>query len=499
MQKVAIIGGGLAGTLLAMQCIRQAQQSLHIELFDQAAQFQTGIAYADSGFPHLLNVAAGKMSAWPEQPMHFVDWLQQQPAYAEINAQILAQSYLPRALFGQYLQHQWQQSLVEAASKQIEVQLSAVAITHIQVLPEAIELTSAQGLQQYQTAVVATGNELPRHPLPTESGITKLPGYQHNPWQMPSVNRLPADTFQHDTFNHQIANHQIANQHIANQHVTHGKGGSATELHQHSRVLILGNGLTMVDTVLALRQSGLRQPIMSLSPHGYGMLPHRQAQITLPDFASLLDTNPSLRQVLQLFNQQRKRWRQLGLSAEGLVDSLRPYSQKLWHGFSAKEKQFFFKKLRHMWGVARHRLPMQIHDQIQQLRLQGALEVKAGTLLHCQPCEQGIDIWIRIKGNPEPEQLQVDRIINCTGPEHCFSNLPSHFLASAIANGTLAAGPLNLGLAACPQTLALKNAAGERHQQLYGMGSVLRGELWETTALNEIRQQAQQLAAQILS
>ena len=153
MQKVAIIGGGLAGTLLAMQCIRQAQQSLHIELFDQAAQFQTGIAYADSGFPHLLNVAAGKMSAWPEQPMHFVDWLQQQPAYAEINAQILAQSYLPRALFGQYLQHQWQQSLVEAASKQIEVQLSAVAITNIQVLPEAIELTSAQGLQQYQTAV----------------------------------------------------------------------------------------------------------------------------------------------------------------------------------------------------------------------------------------------------------------------------------------------------------------------------------------------------------
>lgn len=467
MQHIAMIGGGVAGTLVAMHLVRQALRPLCITLFDQRAQFQTGIAYAQSDFRHLLNVAAGKMSAWPDQPLHFVKWLQQQPAYANIDAALLAQTYLPRALYGQYLQQQWQQTVQEASSKNIQLQLLAVSVTKLSVLPASIALSSAQGEQQFDAVVIATGNELPRPPLPASSGLTAMAGYQHNPWQAFTI--------------------------------THSNTQStAKPLQPDSRVLILGNGLTMVDTVLALRQAGVRSPIMSLSPHGYGMLPHRVSAVKLPDFASALGEQPSLRQALHLFNQQRKQLRQLGISAEGLVDNLRPYSQLWWRGFSTAEKQFFFKKLRHLWGVARHRLPLQIHDQIQQLRLQGALEVRAGRLLSCQQHDSGIDVRFIAKDQTVPELRQVDHIINCTGPETCYPQLANHLLATAITEGVLASGPLELGLAACPTSLALKNSSGDIHPRLFGIGSVLRGELWETTALNEIRQQAQQLAGQLL-
>lgn len=467
MQHIAVIGGGLSGTLVAMQLVRQAKRPIHISIFDQHAQFQTGIAYAASAFRHLLNVAASKMSAWPEQPLHFVQWLQQQPAYLYVDAELLAQTYQPRALYGQYLQQQWQQTLVESASKDIQLQLIPEPVLSLKTQPSIVLLASPSGEQQFSAVVIATGNELPRHPLPPQSGLTDIAGYQQDPWHVRDIQHLLT-------------------------------GSAAASLDAESRILILGNGLTMVDTVLALRQAGVRAPIMSLSPHGYGMLPHRVSAVKLADFAGTLGTNPSLRQALRLFNQQRKQLRQLGISAEGLVDNIRPYSQLWWRGFTTAEKQIFFKKLRHLWGVARHRLPLQIHDQIQQLRLHGALEVRAGRLLRCQQNDNGIDIWLSAKGQTEPEHRQVDRIINCTGPESSYPRLANHLLANAIANGELAAGPLELGLAACPHSLALKNGCGDIHPRLFGIGSVLRGELWETTALNEIRQQAQQLASQIL-
>ena len=468
MQRIALIGGGLSGTLVAMQLVRQAQQPLHISIFDQHAQFQTGIAYAPSEAQHLLNVAAGKMSAWPEQPRHFVQWLQQQPAFIHVSPELLAQTFQPRALYGQYLQQQWQHTLEEANQKNLQVQLHPLPVMDLKTTAATVTLTSPMGEQQFTAVVIATGNQLPRHPLPPSSGLTKLAGYQQNPWQVADIQHGSAET-------------------------------SASLLTPASRILILGNGLTMVDTVLALRQAGLRAPIISLSPHGYGMLPHRLSAVPLADFAGTLGTNPRLRQALRLFNQQRKQLRQLGISAEGLVDNIRPYSQLWWRGFTTAEKQFFFRKLRHLWGVARHRLPMQIHDQIQQLRLQGVLEVKAGRLLRFQQNDDGIDVWLMIKGQSEPEHRQVDRIINCTGPENSYHRLSNHLLARAIADGELSSGPLELGLAACPATLALKNGHGDIHQRLFGIGSVLRGELWETTALNEIRQQAQQLAGQLLA
>jgi uncharacterized NAD(P)/FAD-binding protein YdhS len=46
---------------------------------------------------------------------------------------------------------------------------------------------------------------------------------------------------------------------------------------------------------------------------------------------------------------------------------------------------------------------------------------------------------------------------------------------------------------------ALIDRAGRLHENLFAMGPLLKGSLWETTAVPEIRMQAQVLADQLLA
>jgi uncharacterized NAD(P)/FAD-binding protein YdhS len=72
---IAIVGAGCSGTIAALHLLdRLPFRSLL--LCERSPAFARGAAYASSSPVHLLNVRAANMSAYPDQPMHFVDWLQ---------------------------------------------------------------------------------------------------------------------------------------------------------------------------------------------------------------------------------------------------------------------------------------------------------------------------------------------------------------------------------------------------------------------------------------
>ena len=462
MQKIAILGGGLAGASVAMQLIKQAAKPLTLEIFDQSGQFGRGLAYQPRQVAHLLNVAAGKMSLDPALPDDFLHWLQQQAQFANDERALLAQAYLPRAVFGDYVAQRWQEALALAAQKGLQVSLRTAKVTAVDLTNQAPPRLQCEGdWQDFHQLVLACGNELPRHP----AGFTELtnhPAYVRNPWSDTWLKKLKPD----------------------------------------SKVVILGNGLTMVDTLLSLRAAGLKTPVLSVSPHGYGMLPHRHPGLLLCQFSQALPQQASLRQLLRLFNRARHQVRRLGVSAEPLIDALRPHTQRYWQQFSSAEKTLFMRRLRHLWGVARHRVPLHLHDQLQQQRLHGLLEVHAGRVLRADVAGDQLALQINSRVHrdmPVHEfDYKADLVLNCTGPEQDYRNLPGHLLQQAIAAGTLSAGPLGLGLAADVVSLRLKNAAGSVQPAVFAIGSLLRGELWESTALHEIRQQAQRIAAEIL-
>ena len=72
---IAVIGAGFSGTLLALHLLRRAPQSARILLVERNAQFGLGLAYSTGNPNHLLNAAAGRMSAFSDRPLDFLEWL----------------------------------------------------------------------------------------------------------------------------------------------------------------------------------------------------------------------------------------------------------------------------------------------------------------------------------------------------------------------------------------------------------------------------------------
>jgi uncharacterized NAD(P)/FAD-binding protein YdhS len=89
----------------------------------------------------------------------------------------------------------------------------------------------------------------------------------------------------------------------------------------------------------------------------------------------------------------------------------------------------------------------------------------------------------------------ADFIVNCTGPRAQIGGSPAPLLRSLQRHGLLRPDPLALGVDALPDGTLL-SARGSPVPWLTAIGPPLKGVLWETTAVPEIRQQAAALADQ---
>jgi uncharacterized NAD(P)/FAD-binding protein YdhS len=455
--RIGIVGAGFSGTLLAIQLIEQACSPFELYWIDRPEAFGRGLAYSPYSEALLLNVMAGKMSAFPDQPHHFLDWLLDQGVYPAAERDWLAQAFVPRAWYGRYLLSLWPVAQAQAERKGIRVHRLEAWLSDLQLgQPQQWRLDNGLELPMDLT-ILATGNALPGHPNLADQAYQHHPRYHQNPWAAAAVSP------------------------------------PYTEL----PIFILGNGLTMVDTVLGLLERGCTQPIYALSPNGYNMLPHRPNGLTYTALQADLENQTDLLSLFRVVHRHVKKVRRLGLSAEPVVDALRPHTQRLWQGLSLADKRLFMRRLRHLWGVARHRIPLHIHDRIQQLRLQGQLNVFAGKILSIEAQGQGLLVSFRQRGKEEIQSLFVDRLINCTGPETKLAALQGHFLQKMAARGDIQQDPLELGLAVRVVDFSVEGSQTEQRPHLYAIGPLLKGMLWESTAVNELRQQAKDLAAVI--
>jgi uncharacterized NAD(P)/FAD-binding protein YdhS len=154
-------------------------------------------------------------------------------------------------------------------------------------------------------------------------------------------------------------------------------------------------------------------------------------------------------------------------------------------------------RLRHLWGVARHRIPLNIHDKLQQLRIEGQLHIYSGRLSDIVEDQGVITATFFDKKQQKEVQIQVSRVINCTGPETDLLKLDSNYLKNALLKGILSQDELKLGINADPNTFELINGNGSVEPALFTIGSNLKGVLWESTAVSEIRTQAELIAKRI--
>src|SRR6202011_4884828 len=104
------VGGGASGVLTAAHLIRHANGPTRVLLVERSDRVGRGVAYGTDNPAHLLNVPAGKMSAWPDEPDDFVTWVgRTHSSFLTAHADP-ARAFLPRIIYGEYLETVLKQS-----------------------------------------------------------------------------------------------------------------------------------------------------------------------------------------------------------------------------------------------------------------------------------------------------------------------------------------------------------------------------------------------------
>ncbi|MFZ4548673.1 MAG: FAD/NAD(P)-binding protein [Bacteroidales bacterium] len=459
MERIGIIGGGFSGTMLAVHLIHKSKEAFRICLIDKSDSLNLGVAYKPNSKSQILNVIASKMSAFPDKPDHFLDWTMRGNEFKEKDKNLIANSFLSRQLYGEYLKEVWAEAVEIAELKNISVELIDGLVIDLEINPQKVTLTlDCNEKIEVGKCVIASGNHQPGNLKIKNPFFCSSKTYFRNPW-LPEAVSLPESS---------------------------------------EPILIIGSGLTMVDTVLGLIEQGFKGDIFSISPNGLDILPHRHIGIKYSKLSDELPETISLYDLVKLVHKHIKLVGEYGFSAEPVIDSIRPFTARIWRNFSEKEKASFVSRLKHLWNVGRHRIPLHIFSKIQQLQEYGQLHCIAGKIINITETEKSCLIEFLDKNEDCLKTIETSRIINCTGPETNLENVENSFLKNCLLKGIVSQDRLKLGIRANIETFEVINSKNETQNNLYTIGSKLRGELWESIAVNELRSQAESLAQKLI-
>jgi uncharacterized NAD(P)/FAD-binding protein YdhS len=100
-----------------------------------------------------------------------------------------------------------------------------------------------------------------------------------------------------------------------------------------------------------------------------------------------------------------------------------------------------------------------------------------------------------VVGLSDGTSVRADLVVNCTGRYGAVESGADPLVAALLARGAARRDPLGLGLA----TQRGGRLASAEDLPAWTLGPLRRGELWESTAIPEIRDQAAEIARAILA
>lgn len=457
VKRIAIVGGGCAGTLVAVQLLRQAVRPMQVLLIERRPPAGPGVAYGSDRNEHRLNVIAGRMSALPDEPGHFLAWAQARAGHLGFPDAIAADDFLPRWMYGRYLEELLAQARADARPGASLEAVLGEAID-IETGPSGALVRLADGRRIPSSAVVLALGVLPgeypiRRPLP----FYRSPRYLHSPLLRTTLSNVA----------------------------------------KTDDLLIVGAGLTAVDIIVQCAELGCRGTIHALSRRGLRPQAHRPGLKPHPPFLDPDRLPRTIRETLHAVRAEVRRARQSGEDWRAVIDALRPCSQALWQGFSWEERARFLRHVRPYWEGHRHRVAPQTAQIIARMEAEGRLKFHAGRLVSLRDQPDGAAALIKLRGREEFVALRVAKVINCTGPRTDYSKYQHPLLVNLLAAGLIGHDPLALGIDALPTGEVLRYGGGAPSGWLFTIGAPLKGVLWESTAVPEIRAQAAALAARL--
>lgn len=416
--------------MLAAQLARRGVRSLLVE--DRRPG--RGAAYSTDDPSHLLNVRAGNMSAWPDRPGDFAEALGSSAGEQD--------GFARRTDYGDYLAA----ALTEAEATGLASRIEGRAV-RAQPNDAGWTVTLEGGREVGgRLLALATGNPLPA-PIATDDRAKAF--IVDDPWG------------------------------------AEGRARLASAADAHAPVLVAGMGLTMVDVVLSLRWRGHRGSITAVSRRG--LLPRAHGAASPPPPVEPSEVPERLGPLMRWIRERAANadWR-------GVVDSLRPHSQRLWHGFTIEERSRFLRHARPWWDIHRHRLAPSVAARIDEAKAGGQLDLIAGRIDTVTPNGEVLQLAIRRRGDGTRIERRAALLVNCTGPRGPRAEGDALF-GQLIVDGLVAIDPLGLGFEVDEQD----RLAGRT--DAWAIGPPTKGRYWEMTAVPDIRVQAERVALSMTS
>jgi uncharacterized NAD(P)/FAD-binding protein YdhS len=414
-----------------------------VTIVEPRSKLGRGLAYSTPFDGHLLNVPAGKMSALPEAPDHFLKWLNTKNWLGAAS-----DSFLPRRFYGEYLEDVLQAEIHPRLGRNFRHIRAEVVDIDAEADGARLVLSDNSAIRA-ERVVLALGN-----PASCRSLDISMRGLEDR-W-----------------------------------HASPWLGDALRVRSAGERILLLGTGLTAVDAVLALQSQGTTCQTYMISRRG--ILPHVHNPRLPAAMPPVLRERSNLRLMFRELRAQIGALRDQDLCWRLAIDSLRPVSNQMWQELPITDRSMFQRHLRTYWETHRHRMAPEIRQQMDRYRAENRVQVIAGRLREASPRDGAIEARIALRQAGE-RVLEVDRIISCTGIQEDYAKSPRSLIHSLIGKGLASANNLGMGFRT-DRHGALMDAQAQTSSTLFTLGPPLRGELFETTAVPEIRVQAAALA-----
>lgn len=450
MKKITIIGGGASGTLLAVNLLKHAGDAeIELNLVERKTRIGRGVAFGTDRDAHLLNVPAGRMGAFPDDVEHFHKWL------TEKGHSFDSHDFVPRRIFGEYLREVFT-TVSENRTANVTLNLIDDEAVDMSVNKDSAEVILRSGeIVQTHHVILAFGNFMPPHPSVTDQSFTSSDRYFQDPWS----SRL------YETIT------------------------------PNESIFVVGTGLSMIDVALHFHKHNHRGKIYALSTRG--LLPARHKLVyAYPAFSDDLKPMTRITDMLKAVRTHIKKAEADGSNWRAVIDSLRPATQALWLQLPLPEKRYFMQHLSRYWNVARHRMPAEVGEILDEMQADDKLEILKGRTKEITYGDGKFNIIFT--GNDGKRTVSADNLVNCIGFESNFTKIDSPFVKNLVARGHVRNDDLNLGIAATPAGNVV-GKTGSPSPVVHTLGTALKGILWESTAIPEIRTQARALALKLLA
>ena len=436
IKEVVIIGDGFAAAVILIHLLRRGVNPSALVLLG-SGELGKGSAYNCVNPFFRLNVREDLPSVFSEDPLHFARW-------AEIHiddpeAKTDAGYFYRRSDFGRYMS---EFVANEAGSEKIE-RIAATA-TNLYRSDEHWHIeTVNHGTLVAKNTIIATGNPPPVWPCHvTKDHLTDLARLIENPWL----------------------------------------GHELTGIDAHEEIILLGGGLTALDTINALVGQAHQGMIKVIGPRAIfppsQALWRRQKEPKWPQKLTPAQLVNFMRNHLPCVPTSSIQW-------QSAWEELRPNLNSIWQGFSSHQRRILFKRLGWLWSLYRFRASPQTISSYKKLEANNQIRFILGRA-------QKIDAEQKVKVLLDNGSfVEGDRILNCTGVGR------DPFLSKMITNQIACADALGQSIAVDAQLRVMKSI-DEGQNKLWMIGPATMASLGDVIAASSIAKQAEQLAIDLV-